>query len=344
MKEALLYEKLVDRQVRCCLCAHRCLIAEDAFGVCQVRENREGTLYTHVYGSVIARHVDPIEKKPLFHFFPGSIAYSVATPGCNFRCLWCQNWEISQMPRRHGLPLIEHLTPNDIVDDALASACQSIAYTYTEPTIFFEYARDVAQLADGRGIHNIMVTNGFMTQDMLEAAHPYLDAVNVDLKAFRDDTYRKYIGGRLQPVLDNLKLMRQLGIWLEVTSLIIPGLNDDPDELRDVARFIADELGPQTPWHLSRFHRAHRMTDVSVTPLETLVRARDIGREAGLRYVYLGNVPQASHTCCHECGEVLVQRSPTTIVRNRVTSSGRCSQCHAPVAGVGMGGANASVD
>lgn len=342
MKEAMLYKPLPDRQVRCQLCAHDCAIPEGRLGICQVRENRSGKLTTHAYGRTIARHVDPIEKKPLFHFFPGSKTYSIAAPGCNFRCRWCQNWEISQIPRQQQVALGEQGSPADLVDDAEASGCLSIAYTYTEPTIFCEYAYDIARLADARGIHNVVVTNGYMTEAMLDSFHPYLDAANVDLKAFRDKTYREYVGGRLQPVLDSLRSMRRLGLWVEVTMLIIPGLNDDPAELRDAAGFIVDELGPQTPWHLSRFHPAHRMSDVPPTPISTLELAQAIGQDAGLRYVYLGNVQLEASTHCHECGRLLMRRAATEVLQDRIDSGGYCPDCHTPVAGVGMGGSPAA--
>jgi pyruvate formate lyase activating enzyme len=342
MKEALLYEQLSNGQVRCHLCAHGCVIDEGKRGLCQVRQNRQGKLHTLVYGHPIARHVDPIEKKPLFHFFPGSKAYSLAAPGCNFRCRWCQNWEISEMPRRQRIVLDQQDGPEDIVDDAEATASWSIAYTYTEPTIFFEYAYDIARLADARGIHNVIVTNGYMTEEMLETFHPYVDAANVDLKSFRDETYRKYVGGRLRPVLDNLKAMQRLGIWVEVTMLIVPGLNDDPAELNEAAQFLAEELGPQTPWHLSRFHPAHRMSDTPPTPVATLELAQRIGRDAGLRYVYMGNLPNEQNTYCHRCKALLVCRSPFGVVEDRVTEKGRCPDCQSPVAGIGMGGAEAT--
>jgi pyruvate formate lyase activating enzyme len=339
---ALLYESLPDRQVRCHLCAHGCVIGEGKAGLCEVRENRGGALHTLVYGQVVARHADPIEKKPLFHFFPGSKAFSVATPGCNFRCLWCQNWEISQLPREQRPLFGRRISPVELVDESESTGCQSIAYTYTEPTIFFEYAYDTAREAKARGIHNIMVTNGFMTREMLETVHPFLDAANVDLKAFRDQTYRKFTGGRLQPILDSLKLMGQLGVWVEVTMLIVPGLNDDAAELKDAAEFIVGELGPQTPWHLSRFHPAHRLIDTPPTPVETLELAQRIGQEAGLRYVYLGNVSTEANTCCHDCGGLLLRRSRTGVVEDRVTREGTCPNCGTPVAGLGMGGAKAA--
>jgi pyruvate formate lyase activating enzyme len=337
MKEAMLYEHLPDGKVRCHLCAHRCVIAPGKKGLCQVRENREGTLYTLVYGRTIAQHVDPIEKKPLLHFYPGTRAYSMATAGCNFRCQWCQNWEISQMVRERHLVMGEERTPEEIVSAARRSRCQSIAYTYTEPTIFFEYAYDTARLAHEAGLTNVYVSNGYMTQEMLETFQPYLDAANIDLKAFRDETYRRYVGARLQPVLDAMKVMKRLGIWLEVTTLVIPGVNDDEEELRDAADFVADELGVETPWHISRFFPTYKMTDVPATPVKTLLRAREIGLETGLRYVYVGNVSDEANTVCHVCGETLIRRAGYTILENHVQPDGRCPECGTPVAGVGMG-------
>ena len=338
MKEAMLHEKLSDNRVRCDLCAHRCVIADGKMGICQVRDNRGGTLYTLVYGWTIAQHVDPVEKKPLFHFYPGTTTYSIATPGCNFRCRWCMNWEISQMPRERHLIMIEkEASPEQIVAAAKRASCRSIAYTYTEPTIFLEYAYDTARLAHKAGLANIYVTNGYMTEEMLETFQPYLDAANVDLKAFRDETYKKYVGARLQPVLDSLKRMKARGIWLEVTTLVIPGINDDPIELWDAAQFVAHELGADTPWHISRFFPAYEMTDVPATPLEALNRAKEIGLEAGLRYIYVGNVPGEENTSCHSCGRLLIRRSGYWILENHVQPDGRCPDCATPVAGVGMG-------
>lgn len=338
MKEAKLWEPLSDNRVRCHLCAHHCVIHPDGRGICQVRENRDGTLYTLVYEKLIAQHVDPVEKKPLFHVLPGSRAYSVATAGCNFRCDWCQNYDISQLPREQMRIIGQTVSPREIVDAAGAAKCRSIAYTYTEPTIFFEYAYDTAQLAQAAGLLNVFVTNGYMTQEMLEMSHPYLDAANVDLKAFRDETYRRYIGARLQPVLDSLKQMKELGIWVEVTTLLIPTLNDDPGELKEAAQFIAEELGVETPWHLSRFYPTYKLQDVPPTPESTVTRAVEIGRAAGLRYVYGGNSRQSQNTTCHSCGELLVQRFGYTIGKNVVTSDGTCPACSTPVAGLGMGG------
>lgn len=335
MKEAILYEKLPKSRVRCHLCAHRCVIAEGKPGVCRVRENVRGTLYTLVYDRIISQHVDPVEKKPLYHFYPGSRAYSIATPGCNFHCRWCQNADIAHMPREKGLIVGYEATPEQIVADARATDSRSIAYTYTEPTVFFEYAYDTARLARAAGIANVYVTNGYMTPEMLETFHPYLDAANVDLKAFRNKTYNRYVGAGLEPVLDTMKAMKRLGIWLEVTTLVIPGLNDDPAELRDAAQFVALELGPETPWHISRFFPTYRMTDRPPTPIGTLRRAQEIGLAEGLHYVYLGNVAGESNTSCHQCGRLLIRRSGYWIAENHVRD-GRCPTCKSPVAGVGM--------
>jgi pyruvate formate lyase activating enzyme len=342
MKEAMLYQKLDDERVQCYLCAHRCRISEGKRGVCHVRENRGGALYTLVYGRTISQHVDPVEKKPLAHFYPGTTAYSIATVGCNFRCEWCQNADISQMPRDRHFIAGNKASPEQIVAAARRSGCRSIAYTYTEPTIFFEYAYDTARLAREAGIANIYVTNGFMTAgpgEMLETFDPYLDAANVDLKAFRDETYRRYVGGRLQPVLDSLKKMKELGVWVEVTTLVVPGINDDEEELRDAARFVAQELGPETPWHISRFYPGYQMTHVPPTPIATLRRAQEIGEEEGLRYIFVGNVPGEANTECHACGELLIRRSGYLILANRVASGQVCPNCDTPVAGVGMAGA-----
>jgi len=338
-REAMLYDKLDDERVQCYLCAHRCRIAEAKRGVCYVRENRDGTLYTLVYGRTVSQHVDPIEKKPLAHFYPGTRAYSIATVGCNFRCEWCQNASISQMPRERHFIMGEEASPEEIVVAAKETGCRSIAYTYTEPTIFFEYAYDTAKLAHQEDIANVFVTNGFMTSgpgEMLDTFDPYLDAANVDLKAFRDETYRQFVGARLQPVLDSLKKMKELGVWLEVTTLIVPGINDDEEELRDAAQFVADELGPETPWHISRFYPGYQMTDRQPTPITTLERALEIGKEEGLRYIYVGNIPGEANTECHDCGELLIRRSGYRILANQIGSGGVCPNCGTPVAGVGM--------
>lgn len=338
MKEAMLYAKLADGRVRCALCAHRCTISPGARGICQVRENQGGTLCTLVYGRTIAEHVDPIEKKPLLHFHPGSTAYSVAAPGCNFRCRWCQNWEISQLPRLRADLRGSPATPEEIVSRAKEAGSASIAYTYTEPTVFFEYTYDIAQAAKRNGLANVYVTNGYMTVEMLETIRPYLDAANVDLKAFSDITYREYMGGRLAPVLESLKACRRLGIWVEVTTLIIPGINDGEKELRDLARFIAQEMGREVPWHVSRYSPNYEIVDIPPTPVSTLTRALEIGRAEGLDHIYAGNVGAREDTRCGGCDSLLIRRAGFGVAENRVDAEGKCPECRKPLAGVGMSG------
>lgn len=336
--EALLYKPLKDQRVQCYLCAHRCVIKPGRRGICGVRENREGRLETLVSDKIIAAHVDPIEKKPLFHFYPGTLAYSVGTVGCNFTCQFCQNADIAQMPADNGGRITgKPVSPADIVDSAIKAGCRSIAYTYTEPTVFFELALDTARLAQPAGLKNIFVTNGYMTAEALDMIHPYLDAANVDLKAFSDDFYKKMCGARLAPVLETLKKMKALDILVEVTTLLIPGLNDDPGELTQLAGFIATDLGTDTPWHISRFHPTYRLMDREITPLETLNRAREIGDSAGLKYVYTGNVPgQASEsTFCYSCGVRLIDRRGFLVTENRI-KDGKCPACGAVIHGRGL--------
>ncbi|MCK4489650.1 MAG: AmmeMemoRadiSam system radical SAM enzyme [Anaerolineales bacterium] len=335
MKEALLYEQITKDQVRCNLCAHRCVIAEGKLSICKVRKNQKGKLYTLVYGYTISQNTDPIEKKPLYHFHPGSTAYSIATPGCNFHCQWCQNWNIAQMSGEVVEGYVREATPEQIISTARAAGSRSIAYTYTEPTIFFEYAFDIAQLAHQVDISNIYVTNGYMTPEMLELFAPYLDAANVDLKAFREKTYHRYVGAGLAPILDNLKWMKDHGIWLEVTTLVIPNLNDDPAELRDAAQFIAQELGPETPWHISRFFPHYNMIDRPPTPMATLQMAQEIGLDEGLYYVYLGNVAGEGDTHCHNCGRLLIQRRGYWVSENHI-QDGCCPNCRTLIPGIWM--------
>ncbi len=334
VKEAMLYEKLDGGHVRCALCSHRCRIAPAKRGICGVRENREGTLYSLVYGPVIAASIDPVEKKPLYHLYPGSDSYSIAAVGCNFRCSFCQNHEISQMPREEGRIAGREMSPRRVVDEAVDSASKSISYTYTEPTIFFEFARDTACLAREKGLKNIFVTNGFMTQEALEAASPWLDAANVDLKSFRDEFYRQHCGARLEPVLETLRGMRKRGIWVEVTTLVIPTLNDDEGELRDIAAFVRS-LGAEVPWHVSRFFPRYKSQGLSPTPVKTIDRAVEIGREAGLKHVYGGNVPGSAsdHTYCSACGNLLIERQGYEI-RAYNLEGPRCGRCGTVLAGV----------
>lgn len=320
--------------VRCFLCSHRCLIKDGDRGICNVRENRSGTLVSLVYGKIIARNVDPIEKKPLFHFLPGSRSFSIATPGCNFRCLFCQNADISQMSANRKEIQGEDTLPENIVQDALNTKSTTIAYTYTEPTVFFEFAIDTARLAAKKGIRNVFVSNGYMTEECLKEIHPNLHGANVDLKAFSDRYYKELCGARLAPVLRTLETMVKLGIWLEVTTLLIPGENDSVEELTNLAKFLA-RLDPDIPWHISRFHPTYKLTHIHATQPESIRRARDIGYEAGLKYVYSGNLPGDSgeKTFCHQCGKTLIDRYGFSVRRNLI-EEGKCPKCNAPISGV----------
>ena len=290
MKEAILYQKLDDGKVRCAVCGHRCTIAEGRRGICGVRENQGGSLYTLNYGVAVSVAIDPIEKKPLYHFMPGTKTYSFAAAGCNLCCAWCQNWEISQGPKPDKPIEGYEVHPKEHVRQALAHGCPSISYTYSEPTIFVEYALDTMILAQKEGLKNIWVTNGFMSPETLERIIPYLDAANVDLKGSRGDVYEKYCCAHAEPIMESLKILHQAGVHLEVTTLVVPGVNDRPEQLKEVAEFVANELSRDVPWHISRFFPAWKMMDVPVTPIETLRMAQAIGKDAGLKHIHLGNV------------------------------------------------------
>jgi pyruvate formate lyase activating enzyme len=299
MKESYLYKKLENKKTQCQTCSHRCLISPENFGICGVRKNIDGKLFALNYGKAISESIDPIEKKPLFHFLPGTSSLSIATVGCNLRCGNCQNWQISQLVKtdKSFLEMGENLSPEKIVADAIKNNCPSIAYTYTEPTyteptIFLEYALDTMKLAKEKNIKNIWVTNGFMSNETLALITPYLDAANVDLKSFDDEFYKTHCGAKVGPVLENLEKIKKAGIWLEVTTLIIPTLTDDKKMLENIAKFIFDKLGNETPWHVSAFSGAisYKMQNIPDTPVEKIYQAREIGKKAGLKYVYTGNI------------------------------------------------------
>ncbi|MBU4312628.1 MAG: AmmeMemoRadiSam system radical SAM enzyme [Candidatus Omnitrophica bacterium] len=296
IKEAMFYEKLGGNRVQCGLCSHRCKIDPGSFGVCGVRKNTGGRLDTLVYGEVIAAHVDPIEKKPIYHFLPGSYSYSIATVGCNFKCSFCQNWQISQASKMGEGWRVEgggrEMTPDEVVKEAKKADCRSISYTYTEPTIFFEYAYDTARLAKAAGLSNIFVTNGYMAGEALREISPYLDAANVDLKSFREDFYKEMCSAHLEPVLESIKTMKKLGIWVEITTLVVTGRNDSDEEFKDIAEFIVS-VDPGIPWHISRFHPDFKYLDRAPTSVETLKRAREIGNKTGLEHIHLGNIIEA---------------------------------------------------
>lgn len=334
MTEAMFYEKKGENQVQCRLCRFNCLIANNKRGICNARENRGGLLYSLVYGKIINENIDPVEKKPLFHFLPGSRTFSIATVGCNFHCLQCQNWSISQSGLLAGIPGVSR-SPEEIVQRAVNSGCRSISYTYTEPTIFYEYALETATVAKAAGLRNIFVTNGYISKEPLQRIAPFLDAANIDLKGFDDKKYPLIFGGRLSGVLESIVEYNRLGIWLELTTLVIPGVNDSDEELGNIALFIRENLGPDTPWHLSRFFPAFRMNDHPETPVATVMRAVEIGRKAGLRYVYAGNMTggKGEDTFCHGCGKVMLERSGFRVEANMLVN-GCCPDCGEKIRGI----------
>jgi pyruvate formate lyase activating enzyme len=334
MRSARLYQSAADGSVSCGLCAHHCTIKPGRRGICGVRENRGGELYSLVYGQVAAEHIDPVEKKPLFHFLPGSLTYSVATAGCNFKCLHCQNHTLSHLSGSVDDVRHHYREPAAIVDQAMAAGCRSISYTYSEPTVFFEFAYDCCRAARQKGLHNIFVSNGYMSRPAAQLLAEVLGAINIDIKSFSDDFYRTICGGRLQPVLDNVRFFREQGVWVEATTLIIPGLNDTDDELRSIAAFLVS-CDPNIPWHVSGFHPTFRMLDRPPTTAQRLLTARDLGLAAGLNHVYVGNIRGSGGeaTLCPACSHVLIQRSGFVVAANRLVD-GRCPQCQQPVAGV----------
>jgi pyruvate formate lyase activating enzyme len=336
-QEAVLWEPAEGEKVHCRLCNFRCLIGPGKLGHCYVRRNIGGKLYSLNYHKVCAANPDPIEKKPLYHFQPGSRSFSIAAIGCNFRCEFCQNWQISQAALETGRIDGEDLSPGQIVDGALRTGCQSIAYTYTEPTIFMELCNDCARPARERGLANVFVSNGYMTREAIDFAADWLDGINVDLKAFSDDYYRQLCSARLQPVLDTITyIAHETKIWMEITTLLLPGQNDSDEELKKLADFLVTKAGPDVPWHISRFYPQYKYTDSEPTPLESLRRAEEIGRAAGLHYVYLGNVPGAKSesTYCYRCGRLLIERMGYRIVTNEIKDS-KCPNCGTVIAGFG---------
>ncbi|PIS39259.1 MAG: AmmeMemoRadiSam system radical SAM enzyme [Candidatus Nealsonbacteria bacterium CG08_land_8_20_14_0_20_38_20] len=329
MKEAYLYKKLSNKNVQCQNCPHFCIIAPGKRGLCGVRKNINGKLYALNYGKAIAVNIDPIEKKPFFHFLPGSYSLSIATVGCNLKCKSCQNWNISQMPQLTGRIEGENLPPEEVVKMALKNNLPSISYTYVEPTIFLEYGLDTMKLAKKAGLKNCFVSNGFMSEEAAKLIIPYLDANNVDIKGFSDEFYQKVCGGRLQPVLDTAKLMKKSGVWVEITTLAIPGLSDSEKMFRGIAKFIYKELGAETPWHISQFSGAisWKLQSLPDTSIKTLQKAWKIGKEAGLKYVYTGNVPglPSENTFCPKCGTLCIDRKNYIIHRH--DKAGKCPKC-----------------
>jgi len=336
VKEAMFWTALDEGKVRCDLCRLTCHISNGQRGHCGVRENRGGILYTLNYGLAVANNVDPIEKKPLFHLCPGSRSYSIATVGCNFRCLHCQNASISQVSNNDTISGTR-FSPKEIVEQAITMGCKSIAYTYTEPTIFYEYAYDTAYLAYEAGLKNVFVTNGYIAEKPLRKLAPVLSAANIDLKGFSSQFYHKVCGANLDQVLESLCLYRQLGIWIEITTLIIPGYNDDRNELVKLAAFIVDKLGVDTPWHVTGFYPTYKLLNAPPTPANTLRMAQQIGYEAGLHYVYVGNTANCGgeDTICHNCGNTLISRCAFEVTKNNLLH-GKCQTCGTQVAGIEM--------
>jgi len=334
MKAALLYEQHgKEDKVKCLLCPHHCILGDNQVGICKVRQNIKGELFSLNYDRVAATHNDPIEKKPLYHFLPGSTSFSIATMGCNLQCTFCQNHSLSRV-EDSGCLYGEAIAPAQLVKSALRDHCQSISYTYTEPTIFFELMLETARLAKDSGIKNVMVTNGYMSSQALDMIAPYMDAANVDLKAFTENFYKKYCSARLAPVLDTIKAMKQKGIWVEVTTLLIPGLNSDREELKQLISFILS-VDKTIPWHVSRFYPQYKLTNIPPTDPGTIFAILETAKEMGLQYLYAGNISsgQWENTHCPQCNTPLIERHGY-FTRVLDLSNGKCGSCGHPIAGV----------
>jgi len=333
MKLAKLYKKLKDNQVQCLACAWRCCLAEGKTGICGTRINQKGKLYSLVYGRAVGLQLDPVEKKPLFHFLPGKYLLSFGTIGCNFGCKFCQNWTQSQGNKAQNAST--NITPKEIVKLAEAEKAAGIAYTYNEPAIFIEFAHDTAKLAREKGLKNVFVSNGFESVESFQYIKPYLDAINIDLKSFSNKFYTQICKAKIEPVKANIKKYFLSGISTEVTTLLIPQHNDSDEELKQTAQFLTS-ISKDIPWHISAFHPDYQMLNVPVTRHEDLLRAYKIGKQAGLNYVYLGNItdPEHSTTICPQCQAVLVDRVNYQGVIKGLNKKGRCQQCREKIYGV----------
>jgi len=328
------WTKIRGNIIQCALCPRRCVVSDGQRGLCTVRLNKGGTLYTLGYGNPIAVHVDPIEKKPFFNVMPGESAFSIAVAGCNMRCIFCQNWQISQTPPDQVTAY--DMPPEKVVSEAIKDNCPFIVYTYTEPTIFYEYMFDISKRARARGLKNAMHTCGYINQEPLKELLKYMDAVNVDLKGFNEEFYRKMGAfASLQPVLDTIKTVKAEGVWLEITNLIIPGLNDDPQEIKKMCVWIKDNLGADTPIHFSRFMPSFKLQNLPPTPVSKLEEAYNIAKAAGLNYVYIGNIPghPGENTYCPQCGKVVIGRAGYRITENNI-AGGKCKFCGREIAGI----------
>jgi pyruvate formate lyase activating enzyme len=321
---AKFYQKLEEGMVQCALCPNRCILSEGQIGLCKSRKNIKGELYSLNYGKISTQHVDPIEKKPFFHVLPGAKAYSIATTGCNMRCSFCQNWNISQVFPWEVQS--EEMTPEQVIDDVLKSGAEIIAFTYNEPIVYYEYMYDIAKLAKEKGLKTVVVSNGYINPEPLKELLKYIDAYKVDLKAFKEEFYSKFTGGHLAPVLETLKNIKQAGVWLEIVNLLIPGENDSDEEIQKMAEWIKENLGDDVPLHFSAFHPDYKLQNLPPTPPETLIKARQIAMEEGLKYVYTGNIiyPEGESTYCPESKEIAVSRQGYMIYENNLVD-GKCS-------------------
>ncbi len=331
--EARYWQSLPDRKIKCTLCPWQCVVSEGRRGCCEVRQNQDGVYYSLVYGQIATHHIDPIEKKPLYHFLPASQAFSIATAGCNVDCKFCQNWELAQR-RPEDLPGVS-FSPKELVRYAKQSGSTSIAYTYNEPTIFTEYMIDVAEQSKDEGIRNVVISNGFINSEPLKDLCRVIDAYKVDLKAFTESYYRDIVGGQLRPVLETLLTLREENVWTEIVYLLVPSMNDSDDELTALSKWIYNELGPDVPIHFSRFYPKYKMRNLPPTPVKTIEKARNIALDAGLDYVYMGNVPghEGENTLCPNCHKVIVQRVGYRIYKNQI-DQGQCRHCQTKIAGI----------
>ena len=331
--EAMYYKKLDDETVQCELCPRGCTLSNGQRSFCRVREPKGGKLYTAAYGAACSAHVDPIEKKPLFHFLPGTAVFSIATAGCNFRCKCCQNWQISQIGPEDAQNI--PMSPAELVAQTRRNSCPTVAYTYTEPSIFYEYMLDCAKAVRSAGLRNMYHSNGYLNRKPVEELSAYLDAADVDLKGFTDDFYAQMSAGSLSPVLATLKTLKNRGVWLEITNLVVPTMNDDLGKVKEMCGWIVQNLGPDVPLHVSRFWPQYKLTQLAPTPVETLEGVRTTALAEGLHYVYIGNVPghPAEHTYCPKCKATVIQRSGYTILKNGLVD-GACKACGERIAGI----------
>jgi pyruvate formate lyase activating enzyme len=336
--KAWLSRELANGKIMCEACSQACVLSEGEYGICGVRRVENGELKLLVYGLAAAVNVDPVEKKPMFHFLPKTRAFSIGTVGCNFSCKFCQNSDISQYPKENNHKIVgRELSPEHLVELAIENGCDSIAYTYNEPIVFFEYTYDTAKLAHEKGLKNIYVTSGYETDKAIDLLAPYIDGMNIDIKSFSNEFYKEICGARLQPVLDAVTYAHKKGIWIEITTLLIPGKNDSDEEIRGIARFIAD-LDTSIPWHLSAFHPTYKMLDTPYTPESKLLRAYKIGQQEGLKYLYIGNVDNEDYesTYCPSCKNRVIDRSGNIgqFVSNELNENGICPYCNYKLEGV----------